>query len=350
MIASDVVLLASGTAALEAMLCKRPMVIGHRISGLTYAIVKAFGLLKSAHVSLPNVLAGETLVPELLQDDCTPANLHAALLRWFRDADAVAALQPQVPRDPRNPAAKCLGPRRRCGRRTAGDTRMTQRIAGIDEAGRGPLAGPVVVAAVVFPPGRTPVNGLDDSKALTARKRELLYPRIIERALAWKIVFIEPAEIDRRNIFQATLHGMREALLGVAHVADLARIDGNRLPPDLPCPAEALDRWRCTRPQHHGRVDPGQGRARPGDARVACALPAIRLRPAQGLPQPDAPASPARARSVPAASAQFRPGARLRWRSVARGFAGPARTVLSSRAPACLSSLAGVPGPAYAGR
>ena len=95
MIASDVVLLASGTAALEAMLCKRPMVIGHRISGLTYAIVKAFGLLKSAHVSLPNVLAGETLVPELLQDACTPANLHAALLRWFRDNDAVAALQPR---------------------------------------------------------------------------------------------------------------------------------------------------------------------------------------------------------------------------------------------------------------
>ncbi|MFT4178919.1 MAG: lipid-A-disaccharide synthase [Thermomonas sp.] len=95
MIASDVVLLASGTAALEAMLCKRPMVIGHRISGLTYAIVKAFGLLKSAHVSLPNVLADETLVPELLQDDCTPQNLHAALLHWFRDADAVAALQPR---------------------------------------------------------------------------------------------------------------------------------------------------------------------------------------------------------------------------------------------------------------
>ncbi|RZA18726.1 MAG: lipid-A-disaccharide synthase, partial [Lysobacteraceae bacterium] len=71
MIASDAVLLASGTAALEAMLCKRPMVIGHRISGLTYAIVKAFGLLKSTHVSLPNVLAGEALVPELLQGDCT---------------------------------------------------------------------------------------------------------------------------------------------------------------------------------------------------------------------------------------------------------------------------------------
>ena len=95
MIASDCVLLASGTAALEAMLCKRPMVIGHRISGLTYAIVKMFGLLKSAHVSLPNILAGKQLVPELLQDDCTADNLHAALLHWFRDATAVTALQPQ---------------------------------------------------------------------------------------------------------------------------------------------------------------------------------------------------------------------------------------------------------------
>ena len=95
MIAGDAVLLASGTAALEAMLCKRPMVIGHRISGLTYAIVKAFGLLKSAHVSLPNILAGETLVPELLQDECTANRLHAALLRWFRDGDAVASLQPE---------------------------------------------------------------------------------------------------------------------------------------------------------------------------------------------------------------------------------------------------------------
>ena len=113
------------------------------------------------------------------------------------------------------------------------------RIAGIDEAGRGPLAGPVVVAAVVFPSGRTPVNGLDDSKALTEKKREALYPRILEHALAWNIVFVEAAEIDRRNILQATLHGMREALLGVAHAADCARIDGNRLPKDLPCPAEA---------------------------------------------------------------------------------------------------------------
>ena len=96
MIASDVVLLASGTAALEAMLCKRPMVVGHRIAPLTYRIVKLFGLLKSTFVSLPNVLAGEALIPELLQDDCTADKLHAALLQWFRDPDAVAALQPRV--------------------------------------------------------------------------------------------------------------------------------------------------------------------------------------------------------------------------------------------------------------
>jgi lipid-A-disaccharide synthase len=95
MIASDVVLLASGTAALEAMLCKRPMVVGHRISPLTYRIVTWFSLLKSEFVSLPNVLAGHAVIPELLQDACTAGNLHAALLHWFRDADAVAALQPR---------------------------------------------------------------------------------------------------------------------------------------------------------------------------------------------------------------------------------------------------------------
>ena len=116
-------------------------------------------------------------------------------------------------------------------------------IAGVDEAGRGPLAGPVVVAAVVFAPGRTPVNGLDDSKQLTAARREALYARIVERALAWKIVFIEVDEIDRVNIFQATMLGMRRALEGVLPALEtqgcVARIDGNHLPRPLPCPAEA---------------------------------------------------------------------------------------------------------------
>ena len=114
------------------------------------------------------------------------------------------------------------------------------RIAGVDEAGRGPLAGPVVVAAVVFPPGRTPVNGLADSKQLPPDRREELYPRIIERALAWHVVFIDVAEIDRINIYHATMLGMRLAVEAVMHAADLARIDGNAVPRGLSCRAEAL--------------------------------------------------------------------------------------------------------------
>ncbi len=115
-----------------------------------------------------------------------------------------------------------------------------QRIAGIDEAGRGPLAGPVVVAAVVFPPGRTPVNGLADSKMLAPDRREELYPRIVERALAWHVVAVEVEEIDRLNIYHATLLGMRLALEAVAHAADCARIDGNALPRGLCRPAQAI--------------------------------------------------------------------------------------------------------------
>lgn len=95
MVASDVVLLASGTAALEAMLAKRPMVVGHRIAPSTHAIVRGLGLLKSRFVSLPNVLAGEALVPELLQDDCTADALARAVLHWFEQPEAVAALRPR---------------------------------------------------------------------------------------------------------------------------------------------------------------------------------------------------------------------------------------------------------------
>lgn len=113
------------------------------------------------------------------------------------------------------------------------------RIAGVDEAGRGPLAGPVVVASVVFAPGRAPINGLNDSKQLSAERRVVLAERIRERALAWHIVAIDVETIDRVNIFQATMLGMRACVEAVAHVAELARIDGNALPRGLPCAAEA---------------------------------------------------------------------------------------------------------------
>lgn len=113
------------------------------------------------------------------------------------------------------------------------------RIAGVDEAGRGPLAGPVSVAAVILDPQR-PIEGLNDSKQLSEARREALYPLIVERALAWRIEFVECDEIDRLNILQATLIGMRRALEGLSPMADAARIDGNRLPQGLPCPADAL--------------------------------------------------------------------------------------------------------------
>jgi ribonuclease HII len=112
-------------------------------------------------------------------------------------------------------------------------------VAGVDEAGRGPLAGPVVVAAVVLDPSR-PIDGLNDSKKLSEARRERLYPLILERALAHCVVIIEPEEIDRLNIFQATMAGMSRAVAGLALTATEALIDGNHLPKDLPCTGRAI--------------------------------------------------------------------------------------------------------------
>ena len=95
MVAADVLLLASGTAALEGMLAKRPMVVGYRIAPLTHWIVRTFGLMRTDRYALPNVLAGEDLAPELMQDACTPERLADAVLRWFHDPAAVAALAPR---------------------------------------------------------------------------------------------------------------------------------------------------------------------------------------------------------------------------------------------------------------
>lgn len=114
-----------------------------------------------------------------------------------------------------------------------------KRIAGVDEAGRGPLAGPVVVAAVILDPAR-PIDGLNDSKQLSEVRRNALDREIRERALAFHVVEVDTALIDRHNILQATLIGMRAALLGLHIAADEALIDGNTLPSDLPCRARAI--------------------------------------------------------------------------------------------------------------
>ena len=113
------------------------------------------------------------------------------------------------------------------------------RVAGVDEAGRGPLAGPVVCAAVILDP-RRPIAGLNDSKALTERSRERLFPIIQRASLAWHVEFVEREEIDALNILWATMEGMRRAIHAISPSATRALIDGDRVPPGLPCPAVAL--------------------------------------------------------------------------------------------------------------
>jgi len=111
-------------------------------------------------------------------------------------------------------------------------------IAGVDEVGRGPLSGPVVAAAVILDPKRIP-QGLRDSKKLTAKRREGLFEQITASA-TWSIGSSSVAEIDEINILYATYLAMRRALQGLSVSPGYALIDGNRLPPDLPCAAETI--------------------------------------------------------------------------------------------------------------
>jgi ribonuclease HII len=111
-------------------------------------------------------------------------------------------------------------------------------VSGVDEVGRGPLAGPVVAAAVILDPDN-PIHGLMDSKKLTAKKRERLDIEIREKALAWSIGRAEVQEIDTINILQASLLAMRRAVEGLSIPSDYALIDGNRCP-ELECRCQAV--------------------------------------------------------------------------------------------------------------
>ena len=109
-------------------------------------------------------------------------------------------------------------------------------VCGVDEAGRGPLCGPVCCAAVILNPD-DPIEGVNDSKKLTEKRRD---EEITKRALAYKIIFISPQEIDERNILWATMDGMAQAVAGLEITPDYVLIDGNRCPPGLIQPAEAV--------------------------------------------------------------------------------------------------------------
>lgn len=114
------------------------------------------------------------------------------------------------------------------------------RVAGVDEAGRGPLAGPVVAGAVILDP-ENPITGLDDSKRLSASRRERLFDEIQEKALAWAVASASVAEIDSINILQATMLAMQRAVNALQPTAEHALVDGNRCP-ELSCPAQAIVR------------------------------------------------------------------------------------------------------------
>ena len=116
------------------------------------------------------------------------------------------------------------------------------RVAGVDEAGRGPLAGPVVAAAVILDPAR-PIDGIADSKALEPAERERLAALIRGRCVAWALGVADATEIDTHNILQATLLAMRRALAGLAWSPQLILVDGNRLP-----------RWRDLWPAAEARA------------------------------------------------------------------------------------------------
>lgn len=121
-----------------------------------------------------------------------------------------------------------------------------QLVAGVDEAGRGPLAGPVIAAAVILDPAR-PIAGLADSKKLTEKQRERLFDEIRHNALAWSVARARVREIDEINILQASLLAMQRAVSQLKVPPQLVLVDGNKCPV-MPCPAIAIVKGDQTEP------------------------------------------------------------------------------------------------------
>jgi ribonuclease HII len=223
--ACDCTLIASGTATLEAALYKRPMVISYSMHPWSWRLMKRKQL--QPWVGLPNILCGDFVVPELLQDAATPEALAQAALGWLRasqDSPATiealverfTALHHELRRDTAELAAHAI-------QKSLPPPLLEQGclpwhppglVAGVDEAGRGPLAGPVVAAAVILDDLK-PIAGLNDSKKLTANRREVLYDEIRAKALCFCIAQASVQEIDEINILKATLLAMRRAVMGL---------------------------------------------------------------------------------------------------------------------------------------
>ena len=168
-------LVASGTASLEAALCKRPMVVVYRLGALTAWLLRRLNLVKSKFFAQPNLLADRRVVGEYFQEEIVPESIGAELLMWLDDTrergrrerleQEFARIHHELRRGAGARAAQAI--LSLLSRQAGGRMR---RIAGIDEAGRGPLAGPVVAAAVILSRGRR-IEGVADSKALTPQER-----------------------------------------------------------------------------------------------------------------------------------------------------------------------------------
>ena len=163
-------------------------------------------------------------------------------------------------------------------------------VAGVDEAGMSPLAGPVAAGAVVFRPGIR-ITGVDDSKKLDAQTRERLADEIRHQALAWSVGFVEVEEIDRINIYHASLLAMRRAVEGLV-LCSPTSLDRRAAHQTASDSAAGHHRGRRKMLRHCCRLNPGQDRPRCFDAEVGCRASRIRFCKAQGLPGPRPPDSP----------------------------------------------------------
>ena len=118
-------------------------------------------------------------------------------------------------------------------------------VCGADEAGRGPLCGPVCCAAVILP-ADFQCDDINDSKKISEKKRDRLYDIIIENALAYSVIMVSPEEIDRINILNASLEGMKKAVLSLTESPDIVLIDGNKIPADMPVKTESVVKGDAT--------------------------------------------------------------------------------------------------------
>ena len=181
-------------------------------------------------------------------------------------------------------------------------------ICGVDEAGRGPLAGPVCAAAVILD-AANPIEGLADSKKLSEKQRDRLAPIIRERALAWSVAYAEVDEIDQLNILQATLLAMRRAVLALHYPAAPGAGGRPVLPANRhPQPGHRQGRQQSCR--HFRGFHPGQDGARRTHAAAARTISAVRFRRTQGLSDCRAPCCAARTWRFCSASPQLQTRAR----------------------------------------